>query len=72
MAQLTKEMERQLESLLDAAAGGLPAYLKDFIGMSVSCLRTRVVAFPALHTRSELQAYIDTLIDLIDTKVNSR
>jgi hypothetical protein len=72
MAYLTKAMERELDDLLNAACAGLPASLKSFIEMSVLNLRSRCNWKPDAYTRAELQAYIDTLIDLIDTKVNSR
>jgi len=68
MAKLTQSMEKELDSLLRAAAGGLPIDLADFLSMSIKHLRY----YPAIYSRRELQNYIHTLHDLIDVKVHSR
>lgn len=72
MAHLTSKMQDELDALLSAANGGLPADLKAYIEMSVDLLRHFTASYSDAYTRKELQGYIDTLSDLIDTKVHSR
>lgn len=72
MELMTHKMRDQLERLQDAAnSGQLGALLANFLNASVEAtylLNNR----GWFRTRAALQQHIDTLTDLIDTKVHSR
>jgi hypothetical protein len=66
MPAFTTIQRRQLADLRDAADSGLPARLGRFIHLTCDAIERREY----LDSRPQMQEYIDTLTDLIDTKVH--
>ncbi len=68
--KLTDEQHDQIGDLLCAADGGLPKRLGDFI--RIVCRSIRLMdTIDAFESTQEIQQHLDTLINLIDVKVNS-
>lgn len=72
MAKLTQKMLGELGSIKAAANEGLPATLRDYVNIAVPAFVSYAHTYRLCLTRKDLQAHIDTLSDLITTKVHSR
>lgn len=71
MTMLTRKMYAQIEELKVAASAGLSADLRRFINLSSQGIRLLDLR-ESIESRQHAQAYIDTLTDLVHTKVNSK
>lgn len=69
MTVITKTIETHLDNLRDAAHGGLARDLGTFILRSISLIYSAPGTF---KSSEDLEQYLVTLTDLIDTKVYSR
>lgn len=70
MAKLTRKMEQELDSMLSGANQGLRYDLRDYLNIAIPAFRAHASYYRLSLTRRQLQAHIDTLSDLITTKVH--
>ncbi len=70
MAKMNKALEAELQSIIDAADSGLPKNLQYFAWAAAAGIRQ--MSAHRTFSKVELQSMVDTLHDLITTKVNSR
>jgi hypothetical protein len=72
MAKLTSAMVRELNSIKQAAAEGLPAQLRDFAWLAADSFLAWRPVYLGEFTRKQLQSHIDTLKYLITLGVHDR